>query len=183
MPNQGPPRGEYSRSHHDYHDALQGGTTHTSYGHGSMYPQALQSSSLQPGTPVGYDSAPHALQKSPTGLRPPTEVVPIDSVQSGDSPYPFGVEHQQSPRQMTLAGPSSQGSAGAWNPLAGSYSHQSTNESHSSYNPGGFRVDYQPNPGPIAAAPPSQGPAGVQNAWVPVSQVLLQFYFFAPASY
>ncbi|KAN0120869.1 Caspase domain containing protein [Russula decolorans] len=82
VPDRGPPRGEYSISHLDYHDTLQGGTTHTSYGlsYGSIYPQALQSPSLRPGTPVGYDMAPHASQPPPMGPRPPTEFVPIDSV-------------------------------------------------------------------------------------------------------
>jgi hypothetical protein len=179
VPNQGPSRGEYSRSHHDYHDALQGGTTHTSYGvsHGSMYPQALQSSSLQPGTPAGYDTAAHASQQPPMGPRPPTVFVRISSVQSADSRYPGGFVRQQSPGQMTLALPSSQGSARAWNPLAGPFPNQSTSESHSPYNPGGFRVVCPQNTRPIAAAPPSQSPARVQNAWVPVSQVCLDFTF------
>jgi hypothetical protein len=178
VPDQGPPRGEYSSSHHDCHGALQDGTTHTSYGvsHGSMYPQALQPSSLQPGTPAGYDTAPHASQPPPVGPRPPTESVQIYSAQSTD--YTLGFVRQQSLRPMTLAGPSSQGSAGAWNPLAGSYSHQSTSESHSPHNPGGFRVDRQQNLGPIAAAPPSQGPSiGIQNAGVPISQVYVNFTF------
>jgi hypothetical protein len=179
VPDRGPPRGEYSISHLDYHDTLQGGTTHTSYGlsYGSIYPQALQSPSLRPGTPVGYDMAPHASQPPPMGPRPPTEFVPIDSVQSADSPYPLGFARPQSPRHMTLAGPSSEGSAAPWNRLAGSYSHQSTSESHSSYNPGGFRVVHQQNPRPIAVAPPSQGPAGAQDAWVPISQVYFNFTF------
>jgi hypothetical protein len=158
VPDQGPSRGEYFRSHRDYRDALQGGTTHTSYGvgYGSMYPQALQSSSRQPGTSAGYDKAPHASRQSPIS---PSFV------------------RQQSPRQMNLARSSSQGSAGAWNSLAGSFSHQSTSESHSPYrnNPGGFRVVCQQKPRPIAAAPPSQGHAGVQNAWVPFSQAYLNF--------
>jgi hypothetical protein len=181
VPDQGPRRGEYSSSHHDYHGALQGGTTHTSYGvsHGSMYPQVLQSSSLQPGTPAGYDTAPHASQPPPVGPRPLTESVQIRSTQSAD--YSPGFVRQQSLRQMTLAGPSSQDSAGAWNPLTGSYSHQSTSESHSPYNDGGFRVNHQQNPGPIDAAPPSQGPTGIQNAVVPIShcdsQVNLNFAF------
>jgi hypothetical protein len=181
VPNQGPPRGEYSGSHRDYHDALRGGTTHTSYGvsHGSMHLQALhdQSSSLQPGTPAGYDTAPHASQQPeappPIGPRPPTEFVPIDSAQSGDSPYPLGFVNQQVPRQLNLASSSSEGSAGAWDLLAGSYSDQSTSESHSPYSPGGFRLDCQP----------SQSPPGVQDAGVPFSQVYLNFPFFAPASY
>ncbi|KAI0270334.1 caspase domain-containing protein [Russula aff. rugulosa BPL654] len=136
VPDQGPSRGEYSRSHRGYHGAVQGGTTHTSYGisHGGMYSQAPQSSSLQPGTPGGYDTAPHA---------------------------------------------SGFGSAGAWNLWAGSYSHPPTSESHSPYNPGGFRVEFQQKSRPIAAhaaaAPPSQGPAGVQNALVPISQGYLNF--------
>jgi hypothetical protein len=170
-PEQGLPRGEYSGSHRGHHGAVQGGTTHTSYGvsHGGTYPQALQSSSLQPGAPARYDMAPHPSQQPPMGPRPPTEFVPIYSVQSADS----GFVHQQKPGQMNLAWPSSHGSAGAWNPWAGLYLHQSTSESHSPYNPGGLRVDYQLNPRPIAAAPPSRGPAGVQSAWVPFSQVCL----------
>ena len=157
VPDRGPPRGENSGSHRDYRDVLQGGTTHTSYGvsHGSMYPQALSSSSFQPGTPAGYDMAPHASQQPPTGPRPtsgPTELVRI-------------------------SGPSSQGSAGAWNSLTGSHFDQSTSESHSSYNRGDFRVIRLQNLRPIAAAPLSQGPAGVQNAWVPISQVYLNFTF------
>jgi hypothetical protein len=164
VPDQGPPRGEYSGSPHDYHGALQGGTTHTSYGvsHGSMYPQALQPSSLQPGTPAWYDKAPHGSQQPPMGPGPPTEFAPIDSVQSAGSTYPLGFVHQH-------VGPSSQGSVGAWNPLAGWHPHQSTNESHSQYNPGGFLDVRQQNPQPIDAAPPSQGHVGVQNAWVPIS--------------
>src|SRR5713101_3527302 len=65
-------------------------------------------------------------------------------------------------------------------PLAGSYSHQSTSESHSPYNPGGFRTVCQQNPRPITAAPPSQGPTGIQNASAPLafSQVYLNFTFF-----
>jgi hypothetical protein len=182
VPDQGPSSREYSGSHCDYHDALQGGTTHTSYevSHGSMYMQALQSSSLQPGTSAGYyDTAPHASQQppGPMGPRPPTEFVPIDSVQSAYPPYPLGFVRQQSQGEMTLAGPSSQGSAGAWDHLAGSYSCQSTSESHSPYNPGGFRVVLQQSPRPVAAAPPPQGPACVQNAWVPFSQVYLDFTF------
>ena len=153
MPDQGPSRGEYSRSHRGYHGAVQGGTTHTSYGisHGGMHSQAPQSSSLQPGTPGGYDTAPHAS----------------------------GFVHRQSPRQLDSALPWSQGSAGAWSLWAGSYSHPSISESHSPYNPGGFRVEFQQKPRPIAAhaaaAPPSQGPAGVQNALVPISQGYLNF--------
>jgi len=157
VPDRGPPRGENSGSHRDYRDVLQGGTTHTSYGvsHGSMYPQALSSSSFQPGTPAGYDMAPHASQQPPTGPRPttgPTELVRI-------------------------SGPSSQGSAGAWNSLTGSHFDQSTSESHPPYNPGGFRVDCPQSPRPIAAPPLSQGlesqVEGIQNAWVPISQVYL----------
>jgi hypothetical protein len=109
------------------------------------------------------------------GPRPATEPVQIYSVQSVD--YPLGFVRPQSPRQTTVAGPSSRGSAGAWDLLAGSYSHQPTSESHSPYNPGGFRDVRQQNTGPIDAAPPSQGPAGVQNAWVPISQVYLNFTF------
>ena len=171
VPNQGPPRGEYPRSHRDYYDALQDEATHTSYGvsHGSIYQQATQSSSLQPGTPAGYDTPPHASRPPPTGPRPRTEFVPIDSVQSADSPYHLGFEYQQSSRHVTLGGPSSEGSAGSWNPLAGSYSHQFTSESHFSYNPGGFQADCHHNPRPIAVAPPPQGPAGAQSAWVPIS--------------
>jgi hypothetical protein len=163
VPEQGLSRGENSRSPRGYHDELQGGTTHTSYGvgHRSMYPQALQSSSLQPGTPAGHDKA-------------PTEFVRMSSVQSADSSYPLGFVRQQSPRQMKLARSSSQGSADAWDPLAGSYSHQST-KSHFPYNPGGFRVDCQQNPRPIAAAPPSQSRTGVHNAWVLFSEVFLNF--------
>ncbi|KAF8501496.1 metacaspase [Russula emetica] len=138
-----------------------------------MYLQALQSSSLQPRTPAGYDTAAHASQQSPMGQRPPTVFVRISSVQSADSRYPGGFVRQQSPGQMTLALPLSQGSAGAWNPLAGPFPNQSTSKSHSPYNPGGFRVVCLQNPRPIAGAPPSQGPARVQNAWVPVSQVCL----------
>jgi hypothetical protein len=176
VPDQGPSRSEYSRSHRDYHDALESGTTHTSYGvsYGSMYLPALQSSSLQPETPA-YDTAPYASRQPPIPPRPPTESVQIYSVKSID--YPLGFVRQQSPRQMTLALPSSQGSAGAWDPSARSYSHESTSESHSSYNPGGFRVVCQQNLGPIAAAPPSQGTAGVQNARVPFSQVYLDFTY------
>ena len=185
VPNQGPPRGEYSRSHpsRDCYVVLQDETTHTSYGvsHGSIYPQALQSSSLQPGTPVGYKTPPHASRPPPTGPRPPAGFVPIDPVQSADSPYPLGFARQQIPRHM--AGPSSEGSGGTWNRLAVSHSHQSTSEFRYPYNPGGFQVDCQQNPRPIASAPSSQGPAGAQNAWVPISQVYLNFYFFAPASY
>jgi hypothetical protein len=107
------------------------------------------------------------------GPRPPTEFVPNYPLQSADS----GFVRQQIPRQMDSAWPSSQGSACAWNLLAGSCLHQSTNESHSPYNPGGFRVDFQQNPWPIAAAPPSQGTACVQNAWVPFSQDYLNFTF------
>ena len=110
------------------------------------------------------------------GPRPPTESVQIYSVQPAD--YPLGFVRRQSPRQMSLAWPSSesQGTAGAWNLFEGSLSHQSTSESHSSYNPGGFRVVRQQSPRPIATAPPSQGPAGV-HAWVPISQVYLDFTF------
>ena len=140
MPDQGPSRGGYHiyRSHRGYHDTPQGGTTRTSYGGshgpGGMYPQ---SSSLQPGTPR-YDKAPHALLQPPMGPRPPT------------------------PRQMNLAWPSSQGSASAWNPSAGSSSHQSTrtSESHSLYNHGDFQVVRQQNPRPIPAPRPSQGSVG-----------------------
>lgn len=183
VPDRGPSRDEYSILHWDYHDTLQGGTTNTSYGvsHGSMYPPALQSSSLQPGTPV-YDMAPHASRPPPAGPRPPTEVALIDSVQSVQSAYssyPLGFARQQSSRHMTFAGPSSEGSAGTWNPLAGSYSHQSTSESHFSYNPGGFRLVNQQNQRPIAPVRPSssQGPAGVQNTWAPISQVYFKFTF------
>lgn len=158
VPDQGPSMGKYSRSDCDYRDALQSGTTHTSYGvrHGSMYPQAVQSSSLQSGTSAEYDKAPHASRQPPMGA---------------------SFVRQQSPRQMNLARPSSRGSAGAWNPLAGSVPYQSTSESHFPYrdNPGGFRVVCQQKPRPIAAAPRSQGPAGVQKAWVPFSQVYLNF--------
>jgi hypothetical protein len=174
--------GEYYRSHRDSHDALQGGTTHTPYGfsHGGMYSQALQSSSLQPGTPAVYDTAAHALQQPPMGPRPPTEFIRISSVQSGDFPYSLDFELEQRLRQMTLAGPSSQDPACAWNPLAGSYSHQSTSESHSSYNPGGFRVVRQQNPRPIVAAFPFQGPADVQSPRVPIPQVYFNFTFLRP---
>jgi hypothetical protein len=179
VPDRGPPRDEYSRSHREYHDALRGGTTHTSYGvsHGTMYPQALptQSSSLQPGILVGYDMAPYASRPPPIPPRPPTESIQIHSVQSAD--YPLGFVFQQSLRQMNLASSSSEGSAGAWDLLAGSHSHRPTSESHASYNPGGFRVVRQQNPRPIAAAPPSQGPEGVQNLWVPSSQVYFNFTF------
>jgi hypothetical protein len=164
VPDQGPPRVDYSSSHHDYYGPLQGGTTHTSYGvsQGSMYPQVLQSSSLQLGTPAGYDTVPHASQPPPTGPRPPTEFVSIDLVQSAGSPYPLGFIHQH-------AGSSSQDTPGAWNPLAGWHSHQPTSESHSPYNPGGFRVIRQQNTQPVDGAPPSRGPVGVQDAWVPIS--------------
>lgn len=147
------PPSHISRSHHGYHDTLRGGATCTSYGgtHGGMYPQAVQSSSLQPGTP-GYDTAPHASQQPPMGPRPPTQ------------------------RQMNLGRPTTQGSAGAWNPSAGSNSHHSTrtSESHSSYNHGNFQVVRQQNPRPIAAPrpPPSRGSVGVV-----FPQVYLDFTF------
>lgn len=182
MPDQGPSRGEYHicRSHRGYHDTLQGGTTRTSYGgsHGGMYPQAIQSSSLQPGTPA-YDTASHALQRPPMGPRPPTRFVPIYSVQPADSPHSPGFVRQQIPRQMDLAWPSSQGSAGAWNPSAGLNSHLSTraSESHFSYNYGGFQIVRQQNPRPIAAPRPPQGPVGVV-----FPQVYLDFTF-TPAFY
>jgi hypothetical protein len=176
VPGQGPSRSGYPSPH--YYDNVLGGTIHTQYGpgvgHEGTYPKALQLSSLQPGTPA-YDTAPHASLQPPMGPRPPTESVQIYSVQSAD--YPLGFVRQQNPRQMNLAWPSSQGTAGAWNILAGSHSHQSTSESHPSYNPGGFRVVRQQSPRPIASAPPSQGPARVQNAWVPISQVYLDFTF------
>jgi hypothetical protein len=179
VPNQGPSRGEYSSSHRDYRDARQGGTTHTSYGvsHGTMCPQALQSSSLRPGTPAGYNMAPHTSQQPPMGPRPPSESVRASSVQSANSRYPGGFVRQQNLGQIMLALPSSQGSAFAWNALAESFSNQSASESHSPYNPGGFRVICLQNPRSIAAAPPPQGPTGVQNAWVPVSQVYLYYPF------
>ena len=87
-----------------------------------------------------------------------------------DSPYPLHFARQQNPRQMTLAEPSTQASAGTWNPLAESNLHQSTSESHLPYNPGGFRVARQQSAQPIATVPLSQGPAGVRNAWLPSSQ-------------
>jgi hypothetical protein len=180
MPDQGPSRSECFISLRDYH-AFQGGTTHTSYGvsHGSN-PQALQSSSLQSGTPTGYyDTAPHASQQAPgpMGPRPPTVFIPMDSIQSADPSYPLGFVRQQNPEEMTLAGPSSQGSAGAWGLLTRSSSYQSASESHSPYNPGGFRVVLQQSPRPVAAAPPSQCPAGAQDTWIPFSQVYLDFTF------
>lgn len=181
MPDQGPSRNECFRSRRDYH-APQGGATHTSYGvsYGSMYPQALQPSSLQSGIPTGYyDTAPHASQQppEPMGPRPPTEFIPMDFIQSADPSYAPGFVRQQSPEDMTLVGPSSQGPAGAWDLLARSYSYQSTSESHSPYNPGGFRVVLQQSPRPVATAPPSQFPAGAQDAWIPFSQVYLDFTF------
>lgn len=184
MPDQGPSRSDCFISHRDYH-ARQGGATHTSYSvnYGSMDPQALQSSLLQSGTPAGYyDTAPHASQQppGPMGPRPPTEFFPMDLIQSTDPSYPLGFVRQQSPEDMTLAGPSSQGPAGAWDLLARSYSYQSTSESHSPYNPGGFRVVLQQSPRPVAAAPPSQCPAGAQDAWIPFSQVYLDFTFSRP---
>lgn len=164
MSDQGPSRSGYPRSHRDHHDSLQGGTTHTSYGisHGNMYPQALRSSSLQAGTPAGYDTAPHASQQPPMGPRHPTESVQIYSVQSADASYPLGFVRQQSPRDMNLAWPSSQDSAGAWNPWAGSYSLQSTSESHSHHTPGGF-VFHQ-GVRCVTTASLSQLPASVQSA-------------------
>lgn len=172
VPGEGPSesRDEYSRSRHGYHHALRGGTTGTSY---------PQSSSLQPGAPEGYDIAPQASQHPPIGLGPPTEFVPIYSVQSTASPYSSGFIRQQFQRQMNLAWPSSQGSAGAWNLLPSSNSHQSNSKSHPLYNNGGFRYVRQQNPRPIAPAPPFQGPAGVQNAWAPFPQVYLNFPFCA----
>jgi hypothetical protein len=172
VPDQGlgPSRSGYPRSHRGHHDALRGGIAHTSYGvsYGGMYPPALQSSSLQAGTP---DMTPYASRPPPIPPIPPTEPIQIYSVQSAD--YPLGFVRQQSPRQMDLVWSSSQGSAGAWDLLAGSHSHQSTSESRPSYNPGGFLVDFPQNPLPIAASLLSQGPAGVQNPWVPISQVHL----------
>ena len=139
-----------------------------------MYPQAFQSSSLQPGTPTEYDTAPHASHLPLLGPRPPpTESVLIYPVHSTD----FVFVRQQSPRQMNLAWSSSQGSVDAWNPRAGSSSHQSISEFDSPYNPGGFQVDCQQNPRPIPAAPPSQGLTGVQNGWVPFSQDYLNCTF------
>jgi hypothetical protein len=162
--DQGPSRSGYPRSHRDHHDSLQGGTTHTSYGvsHGNVYPQALQSPSLQPGTPAGYDTAPHASQQPPVGPIHPTESIQIYSVQSADSTYPLGFVRQQSPRDMDLAWPSSPGSDGAWNPWAGSYSLQSTSESNSHYIPGGFV--FQQGMLCMTAASLSQGPASVPRA-------------------
>jgi hypothetical protein len=78
---------------------------------------------------------------------------------------------------MNVAWSSSQGSALAWDLLAGSHSHRSTSESHSPYNPGGFRVDCPQNPRHITVAPLSQGPPGVQNPWVPFSEVYLDVTF------
>lgn len=175
MPDQGPSGGEYPRLHRGHHDAPQGGTTDTSYAirHGGMYPRALQSSSLQPGT----TEVPHAPLQPPIGSRPPTEIAPKYSVQSADSLYSPGFIRQQIQRQMNLARALSQGSAGAWNSLARSNSHQLSSKSHSPYNHGGFRVVRQQYSRPIAAAPPSQGPLGVQNAWVPFPQVYLDFTF------
>ena len=160
-PDEGRSRGEHSRSQRDHHDSLQDGTTHPSCGvsHGGMCPQALHSSSLQPGTPAGCDTAPHASRP-----RPSTEFA------DGFS-YPLGFVRPQSQGQLDSAWPSSEGSAsaGAWDLWAGSHRdpHQSltTSEPHSSYHPDGFGVICQP----IAAAPPPQGPAGGQGAWVPFS--------------
>ena len=148
MSDQGSSRNGYPRSHREHHDSLQGGTTHTSYGvsHGDMYSQALRSSSLQP----------------PMGPRHPTESVQIYSVQSTDASYPLGFVRRQSPRDMNLAWPSSQGSAGAWNPWGGSYSLQSTSESYPHHTPGGF-VFHQ-GVRCVTAASLSQLPASVQSA-------------------
>lgn len=139
-----------------------------------MYPQALRSPS-QPlvGTSARYDMAPHASQQPPMCARRPTEFVPKFSVQSADSSF----VHQQNPRQIDPGWSSSEGPAGAWNLLAGSCSHQPTSGSRSSCNPGGFRFDFQQNPRPIAASPPSPGSASVQNAWVPFSQDYLNSTF------
>ena len=157
MPDQGPSRSA------PYYDNILGGTIHTQYDLGPA-----------------YDTAPHAPMRPPTGPRPPTESVQIYSVRSTD--YPLGFVRQQSPRQMDLAWPSSQGTAGAWNLFAGSYSHshQSTSESHSSYHPGGFRVVRQQSPRPITSAPPSQGHTRIQNTWVPISRFYLDFTFLRP---
>ena len=171
VPDQGPSRGENSRSYHGHHDTFQGTTNHTPYGasHGGVYPQAFQPPPLQPGTLAGYDT-PHASQQRPMAPRLPTELVPIYSVQSADCPYPLGFVRWQNPRQMDLAWPSSEGSAGAWNPWAGSSSHEPTSEPRSPYNPGGFRVNFQQNPRSIDAVPLPQGPARV-----PFSQGYLDF--------
>jgi hypothetical protein len=171
VPDQGPSRSGYPRSHY----------THTPYagvGHEGTYPRALVSSAPQsrPGITPGYD-APHASEQPLMGPRPPTEFIQIYSVPSAESPYPPGFVRQQSPRQLNLALPPSLSSAGAWNPWAGSSPHQSTSESHSPHNPGAFRVVCPQNPRPMARAPPSQSPTGIQHGWVPVSQVYLNWTF------
>ncbi|KAF8501495.1 Metacaspase-1 [Russula emetica] len=93
----------------------------------------------------GYDT-PHTSQQPPMGSRSPTEFVQIYSVQSADSPYPLGF-----------------GSARAWDPWAGSYSLQSTSESHSHYIPGGFI--FQQGMRCTTAVSLSQRPAGIHSAW------------------
>ena len=98
----------------------------------------------------------------------------VYSARSANSPYPLGFVPQPSQRQNTFGLPSSHGSADALDPWLGSYSHQSISESRSPYSRGDIQVDcYQSSP-PIVAAPLSQGPAGVQNPWVPFSQALRQ---------
>jgi hypothetical protein len=80
-------------------------------------------------------------------------------------PYnPGGFVGQQNPPPMTPSRSQLQGSAGDWNVIGGSYSHpgQSANGSYSSHPPAGFLC--QENPRHMTAAPPPQGPAGVQPA-------------------
>ncbi len=78
--------------------------------------------------------------------------------------YPGGFVGQQNPPPMTSSRSQLQGSTGDWNVIGGSYSHpgQSANGSYSSHPPAGFL--YQENPRHMTAAPPPQGPAGVQLA-------------------
>jgi hypothetical protein len=119
----------------------------------------------------------------PLELLPELQELICPGIDDGNPFKPFIDSRQSTGRPVTLVRrpeahvPSkvSSSAAGSWNPFAGSL--QSTSESRSPYNPGGFRVVRQQNPRPIAAAPLSQGPAGVQNAWVPFSQAYSDFTF------
>ena len=114
-----------------------------------------------------------SAQVSSMSPRPPTEFVESYSVESAqsaaDSPYPADFARQQNPGQMTLAEPSSQGSAEAWNPLARPCLHQSTSESRSPYNPSGspYPVGFVPQQSPREMTFTFPSPHGSAGAWEP----------------
>ena len=130
--------------------------------------------SLAPGVAPQQSSRPMSASWSPF----PGSAGPHNALGGSYSPpsanesyFPYnsgGFIGQQNPPPMTPPRSQLQGSAGDWNPMAGSSYSQSSQSANGSYPPlppAGFFG--QQNPQPMPVAPPYQGPGGVQNALGP----------------